>query len=68
MKLIRQIICPKDIQIYTGKSLSTSYRVLERVRKLLDKSKDDWVTVREFCRVQKIDEAAMMEVVRNNSL
>lgn len=68
MKLIRQIICPKDIQLYTGKSLSSSYRIMEKVRNALNKSKDDWVTVREFCRVQKIDEAAMMEVVRNNSL
>ena len=64
---IRKVIYPKDIQIYTGKSRYTAYRILERVKKELSKGKEDLVTVYEFCKVMKVDEGAMMEVIRVNS-
>ena len=65
--LIRQIIYPKDVQIYTGKSRFTAYRMIVRIKRKLNKSKDEMLTVTEFCIAMKIDEEEMMEIIKARS-
>ena len=45
----RICIYPKDIVIVTGKSYRQSVRLLNSVRKGLDKASTDFVTIEEFC-------------------
>jgi len=45
----RICIYPKDIVLVTGKSYRQSVRMLNSIRKSLDKSPTDFVTIEEFC-------------------
>jgi len=44
----RLCIYPKDIQRITGKSYRQSVRLLQRIRKELNKLENEFVTVEEF--------------------
>jgi hypothetical protein len=43
------ILYPKDIQVITGKSYYTSYKLLRRIKNRLNKSSKQVVSVEEFC-------------------
>ena len=45
----RLCIYPKDIQRITGKSYRQSIRLLQRIRKDLNKLENEFVSVEEFC-------------------
>ena len=51
MKTENKRICiyPKDIQRITGKSYRQSIRLLQRIRKDLNKLENEFVSVEEFC-------------------
>lgn len=46
----RICIYPKDIVVVTGKSYRQSVRLLQGIRRSLNKSDTDFVTIEEFCR------------------
>ncbi len=50
MKIENKRLCiyPKDIQRITGKSYRQSVRLLQTIRKKLDKHENEFVTVEEF--------------------
>ena len=45
----RVCIYPKDIQRITGKSYRQSTRLLQKIREGLNKTKDNFVSIEEFC-------------------
>lgn len=45
----RVCIYPKDIQRITGKSYRQSTRLLQKIKEDLNKSKDNFVSIEEFC-------------------
>lgn len=51
MKIEKKRLCiyPKDIQRITGKSYRQSIRLLQRIRKDLNKLENEFVSVEEFC-------------------
>ena len=51
MKLEPKRVCiyPKDIQRITGKSYRQSTRLLQKIKEGLNKSKDNFVSIEEFC-------------------
>ena len=46
----RVCIYPKDIQRITGKSYRQSIRLLQKIRKELNKLQNEFVSVEEFCQ------------------
>ncbi|MFT5252320.1 MAG: hypothetical protein ACI87N_001327 [Flavobacteriales bacterium] len=46
----RLCIYPKDIQIITGKSYRQSIRMLQTIRKELNKLQNELVSIEEFCQ------------------
>jgi hypothetical protein len=51
MKLESKRLCiyPKDIQRITGKSYRQSIRLLQKIRKDLNKQENELVSITEFC-------------------
>ncbi len=49
-KIKRICIYPKDIELITGKSYRQSTRILQAVRKSLNKLQNELVTIDEFCQ------------------
>ena len=51
MKIENKRICihPKDIQVITGKSYRQSARMLQKIRKDLNKHENEFVSIEEFC-------------------
>jgi hypothetical protein len=46
----RLCIYPKDIQRITGKSYRQSIRLLQNIRKELNKLQNEFVSIEEFCQ------------------
>ncbi len=46
----RLCIYPKDIQRITGKSYRQSIRLLQKIRKKLNKLENEFVSIEEFCQ------------------
>ena len=51
----RIIIHAKDISVIAGVNERTGYRILERIRKQLEKPPHAFVSVTEFCSFMKLD-------------
>lgn len=50
------VISTKDIIRVLELNIRTAQRLLQKTRAVLNKEKNDFVTVREFCRVNKFNE------------
>jgi hypothetical protein len=52
MKTTNKRLCiyPKDIQCITGKSYRQSIRLLQKIRKGLNKLENELVSIEEFCQ------------------
>ncbi|MGV0924136.1 hypothetical protein [Empedobacter tilapiae] len=51
----RIIIYAKDVQNATGRSYRQSLRLLQKAKNKLGKSKEDMLSLREFCEVYNIN-------------
>lgn len=51
------VITTKDIINVLGLNIRTAQRLLQKTRTALDKERSDYVTVKEFCAVNKFDES-----------
>lgn len=45
----RVCIYPKDIQLITGKSYRQSIRLMQKIKKELNKLENEFLTINEFC-------------------
>ncbi|MBS4063485.1 MAG: hypothetical protein KGZ74_02950 [Chitinophagaceae bacterium] len=52
----RVVIFPKDVENITGRRGRTARKLLQKIRDALGKSKNDFITVKEFCLFTGIDE------------
>lgn len=59
IKFSRFIVYPKDLIFLTGKSVRFSQRLMVRVRKKLNKSKDEPITKSEIGRFLKLSSEDM---------
>lgn len=57
----RVVLYPKDIENITGRRGRTARRLLKKIRDALGKSKNEFVTIQEFCYFTGIEE----ELVRD---
>ncbi len=61
--LTRAMIYTKDIEKFTGLSKPTARKMLRNVRTALGKTKEDILTIREFCIFYHIDETLLKEYI-----
>lgn len=56
MKIEKKRLCiyPKDIQHLTGKSYRQSTRLMQKIKKDLNKVENEFLTTREFCTYSDI--------------
>ncbi|MGV0925997.1 hypothetical protein [Empedobacter sp. ULE_I145] len=59
----RMIIYAKDIQNATGRSYRQSLRILQKAKQKVGKSKDDMLSLREFCDVYNINPLDFQESI-----
>jgi hypothetical protein len=57
----RIVIYPKDVENITGRSERTCRSIIDRIRKALGKSKQQFITVREFCTFYGLEEEYVKE-------
>lgn len=59
----RMIIYAKDIQKVTGRSYRQSLRLLQKAKNSVGKTKDDMLSLREFCEVYNINPLDFEELI-----
>ncbi|QLL58345.1 hypothetical protein [Empedobacter falsenii] len=59
----RIIIYAKDIQNATGRSYRQSLRLLQKAKNTVGKSKEDMLSIREFCEVYNINPLDFQESI-----
>ncbi len=65
MKIEKKRLCiyPKDIQRITGKSYRQSIRLLQRIRKDLNKLENEFVSIEEFCMYTSLKQEQVMALI-----
>ena len=59
----RLCIYPKDIQRITGKSYRQSIRLLQKIRKELNKLENEFVSIEEFCQYTSLKQEQVMMLI-----
>ena len=59
----RLCIYPKDIQRITGKSYRQSIRLLQKIRKDLNKLENEFVSIEEFCHYTSLKQEQVMMLI-----
>lgn len=59
----RLCIYPKDIQRITGKSYRQSIRLLQKIRKDLNKLENEFVSIEEFCNYTSLKQEQVMTLI-----
>jgi hypothetical protein len=59
----RLCIYPKDIQRITGKSYRQSIRLLQKIRKDLNKLENEFVSIEEFCIYTSLKQEQVMTLI-----
>jgi uncharacterized protein YajQ (UPF0234 family) len=59
----RLCIYPKDIQIITGKSYRQSIRMLQTIRKELNKHVNEFVSTEEFCQYSSLKQEQVQPLI-----
>ena len=59
----RLCIYPKDIQRITGKSYRQSIRLLQKIRKDLNKLENEFVSIEEFCQYTSLKQEQVMMLI-----
>jgi len=62
--MTRICIYPKDVQILTGKSERYGRNILNKIRKLNNKKKDQPVTIYEFCEYLNLQVEEIIAVIK----
>lgn len=61
----RVVLYPKDIENITGRSDRTARKLLQKIKKARGKSKDEFVTIKEFCAFTGIDEELVKDFLQH---
>jgi hypothetical protein len=59
----RVVVYAKDIVTLTGRSERTAQRLLQKIRKLLGKNNDQYITIEEFCRFTGFKEEELKKII-----
>jgi hypothetical protein len=59
----RLCIYPKDIQRITGKSYRQSIRMMQTIRKELNKLQNELVSIEEFCQYTSLKQEQVEELI-----
>jgi hypothetical protein len=60
----RVVLYPKDVENITGRRGSTARRLIQKIRDALGKSKDEFITIKEFSLYTGIDEELIKEFLQ----
>ena len=63
---MRQVIKAKDIQIFFGKGQSMSIKMMRTIKKELNKSKHQPITIDDFCAYFKIKHEEICPIIVQN--
>lgn len=61
----RVVLYPKDVENITGRRGSTARRLIQRIREALGKSKDEFITIKEFSLFTGIDEDLIKDFLQS---
>ena len=62
---IRVVLYPKDVENITGRRGRTARKLLQKIRDALGKSKDEFITIKEFCLFTGIDEDLVKDFLQS---
>lgn len=62
---MRQIVEPRDIEKYWGKSRQASYKLMQKIRKDLGKKARQPINVREFAEYHNFNQADIQQFINN---
>jgi hypothetical protein len=57
----RIVIYPRDVENITGRNERTARKLLQKLRMVLGKSPDGFITIQEFCAFFEMDEDVVRE-------
>jgi ribosomal protein S3 len=60
----RVVLYPKDVENITGRRGSTARRLIQKIREALGKSKDEFITIKEFALFTGIDEELIKDFLQ----
>ncbi len=62
---LRVVLYPKDIENITGRSDRTARKLLQKIKLARGKSKEEFVTIKEFCLFTGIDEELVKDFLQH---
>lgn len=60
----RLIIYCKDVQLITGRSERTAFRLIRAIKKSFNKTRHQCLSVAEFCKYMGLDPKDVMPIIR----
>lgn len=61
----RVVLYPKDVENITGRRGRTARKLLQKIREALGKSKDEFITIKEFCFFTGIEEELVKDFLQS---
>ena len=61
---LRVVLYPKDVENITGRGGRTCRKLLQKIKQACGKSKEEFVTVKEFCAFTGIDEELVKDFLQ----
>ena len=61
----RVVLYPKDVENITGRRGRTARKLLQKIREALGKSKDEFITIKEFCLFTGIEEELVKDFLQS---
>ena len=62
---VRVVLYPKDVENITGRRGRTARQLLQKIRNALGKSKDEFITIKEFSLFTGIDEELIKDFLQS---
>lgn len=62
---VRVVLYPKDVENITGRRGRTARKLLQKIREALGKSKDEFITIKEFCLFTGIEEELVKDFLQS---
>ncbi|MBI2730363.1 MAG: hypothetical protein HYX40_06380 [Sphingobacteriales bacterium] len=62
---LRVVLYPKDVENITGRGSRTCRRLLQKIKQACGKSRNEFVTVKEFCLFTGISEELVKDFLKH---
>jgi predicted RNA-binding protein YlqC (UPF0109 family) len=62
---VRVVLYPRDVENITGRRGRTARQLLQKIRTALGKSKDEFITIKEFSLFTGIDEELIKDFLQS---